>query len=71
MVWREPTSLNRGEGLVTELICEFGGERARAGAVVERWWTKESGSRAKFNRDGVDGGLKLRSASKITLDISA
>ena len=26
--------------------------------------------RVKFNRDGVDGGLKLRSPPKITLDIS-
>jgi hypothetical protein len=33
---------------------------------VEGEW-KES----EFNRDGIDGGLKLRSPSKITLDMSA
>jgi hypothetical protein len=39
---------------------------------VERWWwTKESGRKVKFNRDGVDGGLKLRSPTKITLNIGA
>ena len=66
----EPTSLNRGEGLAAKSTGEVGGERARAGVVVERWWwAKESGSRVKFNRDGVDGGFKLRPSSKITLDI--
>ena len=58
----EPTSLNRGEGLATGWPVEVGGERARAGVVVEWWWwTKKSGRRAKFNCDAVDGGLKLRS----------
>jgi len=67
----EPTSLNRGEGLAAKSTGEVGGERARAGVVVERWWwAKESGSRVKFNPDEVDGRLKLRSSSKITLDIS-
>jgi len=39
----------------------------------QRWWWREGGGRrrVKFNRDGVDGGLKLRSPSKITLDMSA
>jgi hypothetical protein len=55
---------------VSESTGDVGGERARAGVVVERWWwVKESGRRAKFNRDGVDGRLKLRSPSKITFDM--
>jgi hypothetical protein len=55
---------------VAESRGDVRGERARAGVVVERWWwVKEGGKRAKFNRDGVDGGLKLRSPSKITFDI--
>jgi hypothetical protein len=59
---KEPTSLNRGEGLATGWPGEVRGERARVEVVVEWWWwTKESGRRVKFNRDGVDGGLKLRS----------
>ena len=67
----KPTSLNRGEGLAAKSTGEVGGERARAGVVVERWWwAKEGGRRVKFNHDGVDGRLKLRSSSKITLDIS-
>jgi hypothetical protein len=66
----EPTSLNRGEGLAAESRGDVRGERARAGVVVERWWwVKESGKRAKFNRDGVDGELKLRSPSKIMFDM--
>jgi hypothetical protein len=68
----KPTSLNRGEGLAAESTGEVGRERVRVGGVVDRWWwMKESGRRMKFNRDGVDGGLKLHSPSKITLDISA
>jgi hypothetical protein len=64
--------LNRGEGLVAESTCEVEGEKARMGAVVERWWwMKESGRRAKFNHDGIDAGFKLRSPPKIMLDISA
>ena len=30
---------------------------------------KESGRKGKFNRDGVDGGLKLHSTSKIMFDM--
>ena len=67
----EPTYLSRGEGLAAESTGEAETERARAGVVVERWWwTKESGRRMKFNRDGVDGGFKLRFPSKIMFDIS-
>jgi hypothetical protein len=64
----KPTSLNRGEGLAFGSSGKVGVERVRAGVVVERWWwTKEDDS----NHDGVDGGLKLCSPSKITRDINA
>ena len=69
MVEAEPTSLNRGKGLVAESTGDVGGERARAGVVERWWWVKESGRRGKFNRDGVDGGLKLCSPSKIMFDM--
>jgi len=40
------------------------------------WWWRDvvnegEWKESEFNRDGVDGGFKLRSPSKITLDMSA
>jgi len=52
----EPTSLNRGEGLVTGSPGDVGGDEDASGGgggVEERW------RRVKLNRDGVDVELKL------------
>jgi hypothetical protein len=44
---------------------------ARVEVVSARWWWwRNEGGRTKINRDVVDGGLKLRSPSKIAFDIS-
>ena len=40
-VLREPTSLNRGEGLVVGLMGEVGGGEGEGKGVVERWWWRE------------------------------
>jgi hypothetical protein len=61
----EPTSLNRGEGLVTGFAGDVGGGEGASeggGGVEERWRSGGGGRRrVKFNRDGVDVELKLRS----------
>jgi hypothetical protein len=39
----EPTSLNRGEGLVSRSTGEVGGREGKSeGGKVRWWWTKES-----------------------------
>jgi hypothetical protein len=44
---------------------------AWVGMVSGGWlWWKNEGGRTKINRDVVDGGLKLRSPSKIAFDMS-
>jgi hypothetical protein len=64
----ESTSLNRGEGLAAGWLGVFTGLDMWWGG--RRWWWKDERERAKINLDGVDAGFKLRSPSKITLDIS-
>ena len=63
----EPTSLNRGEGLVTGSPGDVGGDEDASGGgggVEERWRRGGGGRRrVKLNRDGVDVELKLRSPS--------
>ena len=54
----EPTSLKRGEGLVSGLLRVFEGEMGGKG---EGGGSGMGGGRAKLNRDGVDLQLKLRS----------
>ena len=53
----EPTSLNRGEGLISELQRlvegEMGGEGKDGGSGMGGQWTN-------LNRDGVDVDFKLR-----------
>jgi len=50
----EPTSLNRGEGLVTGTPGEVGGGdgASEGGGRVEEWWRSGGGgrTRVKFNR---------------------
>jgi len=64
----EPTSLKRGEGLISglrpELEGEVGGEGEGGGSGMGRRC-------ANLNRDGVDLSFKLRSPSKITFDMNA
>jgi len=58
----EPTSLNRGEGLVTGFAGEFGGvEGEGEGEVMVESGGGGTRERTKINRDVVDGCLKLRS----------
>ena len=54
----EPTSLKRGEGLVSGLLRVFEGEMGGKG---EGGGSGMGGGRAKLNCDGVDLRLKLRS----------
>jgi hypothetical protein len=57
----EPTSLNRGEGLVAWLTRDAGGvEGEGEGEVVEEWWWWRNERTNEINRDVVDGYLKLR-----------
>jgi len=57
----EPTSLNRGEGLVTGSPGHVGADEGASGGVEERWRRGGGGRRrVKLNRDGVDVELKLR-----------
>ena len=56
----EPTSLKRGEGLVSGLSCVFEG---KMGGKGEGGGSGMGGGRAKLNRDGVDVSFKLRSPS--------
>ena len=60
MLLREPTSLNRGEGLAGECLSVVGGDLWWGGWG---WWWKNEGGCMKVNHDGVDGGLKLCSPS--------
>ena len=63
----EPTSLNRGEGLVTGLTSEVGGREV----VEERWWRWwRRRERRNINRDAVDVKLKLHSRLKIAFDMN-
>jgi hypothetical protein len=56
----EPTSLNRGEGLVTGFAGEFGGvEGEGEGKVMVESGGGGTRERTKINRDVVDGCLKL------------
>ena len=52
----EPTSFNRGEGLVGDLTCVVEEDEGEGEGGVERWWR-----RTKINRDAVDVRFKLRS----------
>ena len=56
----EPTSLKRGEGLVSGLSRVFQGEMGGEG---EGGGSGMGGGGAKLNRDGVDVRFKLRSPS--------
>ena len=58
----EPTSLNRGEGLIAELTGEAGGVEGEGEGevVVERWWWRNERTN-EINHDVVDGCFKLRS----------
>jgi len=55
----EPTSLNRGEGLVGDLTCVVEEGEGEGEGGVERWWRRRE--RTKINRDAVDVRFKLRS----------
>jgi len=60
----EPTSLNRGEGLMTGSPGDVGADEGTSGGGggVEGRWRRGGGGRrrVKLNRDGVDLELKLR-----------
>ena len=58
----------RGEGHLGGSFRMVVGEDGVARVKVV---AKEREERTKINRDGVDGGLELRSPSKIMRDISA
>ena len=65
----EPTSLNRGEGLVVGFLCVV----EREGGVFRR---EDGGGGMRedepnVNGDAVDVRFKLRSPSKITFDVNA
>ena len=64
----EPTSLKRGEGLISGLDVvvegEIGGGGKGGGNGMSGGWTN-------LNSDGVDLSFKLHSPSQITLDMNA
>ena len=64
---REPTSLNRGEGLMGGFFGVFGDNLWWEG---QGWWWKTEGRWMKVNHNGVNGGLKLHLPSQIMLDMS-
>ena len=60
-----PTSLNRGEGLLTGLTLEVGGGDGEGGGRGRRE------DEPNINRDAVDVRFKLRSRTKIAFDMNA
>jgi len=64
----EPTSLKRGEGLISMLQRMLEG---KIGGEGEGGGSGMGGGCTNLNSDGVDLSFKLRSPSKIMLDINA
>ena len=56
----EPTSLKRGEGLVSGLLHVFEG---KMGGKGEAGGSGMGGEQVKLNRDSIDVSFKLRSPS--------